>query len=157
MPAAKPVRLKLFADFHQIHVAAPETKCSLEDAWTAQATEDRIAANEEIVGVRTEHAAAVAVSVEVLAAEPEPDLAKWDHVTEASLSAATGELLIAGCTDYWPDAKRIALPVGAWRLRASHTGLANGREQIAIQLWQAREGEPLVLKRWVPPPPKPEE
>jgi hypothetical protein len=101
------VRLKLFADYRQIHLAAPATTLSLEDAWTEQATEERIAANKEIVGIGTEEAGNVSVSVEVLDAEPTTDLATWDHVTEASLSLPTGELLIAGCTDYWPDAKRM--------------------------------------------------
>ncbi|MBX3226109.1 MAG: hypothetical protein KIT84_28960 [Labilithrix sp.] len=43
--------MKLFADFRQIHVSAPDRKGDLAEAWTAQATEDRIAVAGDIVGI----------------------------------------------------------------------------------------------------------
>ncbi len=140
--------MKLFADHRQIHVLAPAPKGDLADAWTAKATEDRVAAAGDIVGIGTERADDVDVKVEIL--DQEPDVIAGDHVTEASI-ALPGDVVVMGCTDYLPDAKRWSLPAGTWRVRATHTQLAK-REKIRIQLWMAKKAKPRVLTRWSPKP-----
>jgi hypothetical protein len=142
--------MKLFADFRQIHVCAPDSKGDLAEAWTAKATDDRIAAAGDIVGVGTEVAIDVDVTVEVLAVEPA--LQKADHVTEASIKLSGGEVAVLGCTDFLPDAKRFTVAPGTWRLRATHTNLAK-RERIRIQLWPGKAITPRVLTRWQRPEP----
>ena len=143
--------MKLFADYRQIHVCAPDGKTSLEEAWTAQATEDRIAAAGDIIGIGTEQADDVDVTVEVLAAAP--PLGKGDHITEASIELR-GEVAVLGCTDELKKAKRFKTKAGTWRLRATHTNLAK-REKILLQLWPAKRAKPKVLTRWVAPAPAP--
>lgn len=145
--------MKLFADYRQIHVCAPDSKTSLEDAWTAQATDDRIAAAGDIVGIGTEQADDVDVTVVVLDAAPEPEK-KGEHVTEASIRL-NGEVAVMGCTDELAKAKRFRTPKGTWRLRSTHTNLAK-REKILIQLWPAKAAKPKVLVRYAPaaPPPR---
>lgn len=151
----RPLRLRLFADYRQIHVREPDARGDLGDAWTARASDDRVAAARDIVGIGTEEVDDVAVEVSVVDAEPADDAAAWDRVTESSIEVTTGELAILGCTDYIPDARRIRLAAGSWRIRASHGGLARGKEQIRLQLWPAPAAEPRVVKRWTPPPPAP--
>ena len=123
--------MKLFADYRQIHVSALDAKGDLADAWTARATDDRIAAAGDIVGIGTENVDDVDVTVEILAAEP--PLSKGDHVTEASLELGA-KVAVLGCTDYLPDAKTYKTAPGTWRLRSTHTNLAK-REKIHLQLW----------------------
>ncbi len=106
--------MKLFADYRQIHLRAPDAKGDLADAWTAQATDDRIAAAGDIVGIGTEEADDVDVKVEILSREPA--LQKADHLTEASIKLR-GEVVVLGCTDYLPDAKRFELAPGTWQSR----------------------------------------
>lgn len=125
--------MRLFADYRQIHVLAPGSKTSLEEAWTAQATDDRIAAAGDIVGIGTERADDVDVTVEILKAEPK--LEAGEHVTEATLRL-DGEVAVMGCTDELARAKRFKTPAGLWCLRATHTNLAK-REKIKLQLWPA--------------------
>ena len=45
-------------------------------------------------------------AVEVHEAEPSVELAEWDHVTECGIDVPTGRVVVAGCTDYFPDAVR---------------------------------------------------
>jgi len=141
--------MKLFADYRQIHVRTPDATGDLADAWTARATDDRIAAAGDIIGIGTEQVDDVDVTVEILSAEP--PMQTGDHVTQASIKLA-GELAVVGCTDYVPDAKRYKLAPGTWRLRAVHTNLAK-RERIRIQLWPGKALKPRVLTRWTAPKP----
>ncbi|MEZ4223253.1 MAG: hypothetical protein R3B13_20075 [Polyangiaceae bacterium] len=142
--------MKLFADYHQILVQAPDAKGDLSDAWTAKASADRIAAAGDIVGIGTVLADDVDVSVAVLKQEPAL-LPKAEHVTEASIQLG-GVVAVLGCTDYLPDAKRYKLAAGSWRLRATHTNMQK-RERIRIELWPDKKRAPRVLLRWKPPKP----
>lgn len=88
----------------------------------------------------------VPVAVEVHEAEPPTDLDDWDRVTESSLEVASGKLMISG-NEYAPDAPRIELAPGHYRLRASYGQLdsvsedgLDGDDHYRIQLWP---GEPL--------------
>jgi len=150
MAAAK--RFTLYADFGQIHLCDPAGPGSLEEAWTAQATEDRIADGGDIVGIGAKDTDDVKVSVEILAAAPEDDAAAWDHVTESSVDVESGSVAVLGCSDELKKAKRFPVKPGAWRVRASHANLAKGREEIRLQMWPARRKAPRVVKRWAPPP-----
>jgi len=143
---------RLFADFGQIHVCDPKGTSSLEDAWTAQATDDRVADGGHIVGIGAKDTADVNVSVETLVSPPADDADGWDHVTESSIDVTSGALAVLGCTDELEKAKRFPAAAGTWRVRASHANLAKGREQIRVQLWPAPRQPARVVKRWAPPP-----
>ena len=151
---AGPLKLRLLADFRQIHLADSAGKGDLTEAWTAQATDDRVASAKTIIGIGAERDEQVLVTAVPLPAAPRDDAAKFDHVTEASIAVDSGQLVIMGCTDYWPDARRLTLKPGSYRVRASHSGLAKGPEKIRLQIWPAAKGQPTVVKRWAPPPPQ---
>lgn len=153
-------RLKLFADYRQIHVESDPPSGDLEDAWTVQATEDRIASAGDVVAIGTKNAVEVAVEIVVLDTVPELD-ARAEHVTEAPLTLRSSVLVVAGCTDYRPDSTRVAIAPGKYVLRASHRGLTKGKESIRIEVFPCTElpctesaFEARVLVRFVAPPPK---
>ncbi|MBK9033034.1 MAG: hypothetical protein IPL61_17500 [Myxococcales bacterium] len=122
-----------------------------------QAVEDRVASAAGVVGIGTEAVDDVRVTIEVHAAPPADDAAAWDHVTLASLAVTDGAVAVLGCTDYLPDARRVQVAPGTWRVRASHRGLAKGPEQIRVQLWPGSACAAKVERRWSPPasPPPP--
>jgi len=62
---ARPVRARLFADYRQIQLREPNARGDLEEAWTAKASEGRIAAAGGIVAFGTEAADDVDVTLEV--------------------------------------------------------------------------------------------
>lgn len=154
---AKPWKLSLFADYGQIHLVDEAASPSFETAWTAQATEDRLAVADGGIAVGAHDTDDVTVTIEQLLAPPGvPDLTKdVEHMTEASLSITSGKLVAMGCTDYFPDAKRLPIGAGTYRVRVSHSGITKGKERIGVLLWPAKMAEPRVVKRWEPPPPKP--
>ena len=63
----------------------------------------------------------VPVDVEVLDAEPQDSFDDWDQVNECSIDVKSGRIVIAGCTDYFPDAARIQVAPGMYRARISAT------------------------------------
>lgn len=147
------IRLRLFADYRQFYVQDERAPGDLSEAWTAQATDDRIAVAPGVFGVGTESADDVDVWIEPVPAAPTDDAGSWDHVTECSVDAPSGIIVVAGCTDYFPDARRISVPAGTLRARVSHQ--LTGKEAYRVQLWPDSSCAPVVLKRWSPPPPPP--
>jgi hypothetical protein len=96
----------------------------------------------------------VPVTIEILRSEPPNDLENWDHVTECSLVIVSGKLVVAGCTDYLPDADRVKLAPGSYRARISGGGFdsvakhwESGEDEYRVQLWPGSEIEPIVLKQ----------
>jgi hypothetical protein len=148
------LKTKLYADHNQIHLLDEAEPPSFEDAWTTEATEDCLAVAKGGIAIGTKESDDVVVTVELLKAEPKK-LEPGDRINEASIAVSSGKLVVMGCADYFPKAKRVALAKGTYRARISHAGLLRGKEKIAIQLWPAKAAKPKVVQRWVPPPPKP--
>ncbi|QOZ34784.1 hypothetical protein [Bradyrhizobium sp. CCBAU 53421] len=146
-------KLSLFADYFQFYIQDEPADGNLSEAWTPETTDRLLATAPGTVGIGTVRNMDVPVGVEILDAEPDADFTKWDHVVEASLDVASGRIVIAGCTDYFPDAQRIEVAPGSYRVRVSYgaldTSSANGLERddhYRLQLWQAPAIEVRVLK-----------
>jgi hypothetical protein len=152
--APRPLKLRLFADHGQIHLLDESSSPAFEDAWTVQATDDRIAVAEGGLAIGTADTYDVTVTVERLPGPPAHDDEGVDHGTEASVSVPSGKLVIMGCTDSFPEAKRLDVGAGTYRVRVDHSGLAKRKERIAVHLWAAPMADPRVRKRWEPPPAK---
>src|SRR5262245_50070485 len=148
------VTLTLFADYFQFYLQDEAVKGDLSDSWTDQAVADLLALAPGTIGVGTVRNMDVPVIVEVLDAPPTEPLDQWDHVTECSIDIPTGRLVVAGCTDYFPEAQRIQLAPGAYRARIfygrlhslSEDGL-NGDDHYKVSLWPGETAGPVVLKR----------
>jgi hypothetical protein len=57
----------------------------------------------------------VPVLVEVSDGKPVEDWSNWDHVNECTLDVQSGRIIVAGCTDHFPDAARIDVLPGSYR------------------------------------------
>ncbi len=113
-----------------------------------------LAVADGVVGFGTLRNMQVGVTLEMLEEPPGSDTAGFDHVVEGSLDARSGTLVVAGCTDYFPDAARFALVPGTYRVRLSISGAdtlsedgLEGEDHYLVQLWQAPLAEPAVLKQ----------
>jgi len=145
---------ELFADYHQFYLQDDDRSLGdLSDAWTLEATQRLLAVARGVVGIGTARNTTVPVVVEILETAPEPDLNDWDQVVEASLEIATGRIVVAGCTDYWPDAARIDVRPGRYRVRSSCAGLnsvtsaLDGNDRYRVQLWPTTHATaPTVIK-----------
>ena len=68
----------------------------------------------------------VPVTVQVLDQRSADDIGTlddWDQVNECSLNVATGCIVVAGTTNYFPDAARITVLPGWYRARICYGGL----------------------------------
>jgi hypothetical protein len=120
--------------------------------------------SDDAVAIGTTVNVDVAVTVEVLDEPPADDSGGFDHVVEGSVRCPSGRLVVMGCTDYEPDARRFPVPAGWLRLRASQSNLdlayeadidsdedPRTMERLRLQVWPAAAAPLEVTKRWQSP------
>jgi len=144
----------IFADYFQFYLQDEEVEGDLSDAWTEEAFNNLLAVVPGTIGVGTVRNMNVPVTVEILESEPLEELDKWDHVNECDIEINSGRLVIAGCTDYFPEAERIEVEPGSYRARIyygdldalSEDGL-DGDDHYRIVLWKSEPKGVRVVKR----------
>jgi hypothetical protein len=149
-------RFELFADYFQFYLQDDDQELgNLAEAWTPEAVDRLLAVAVGTVGIGTVRNMDVPVTVEVHDGEPQPELESWDHIAECDLEVKSGRVVVAGCTDYFPDAARIPVAPGLYRVRASYGGLDSlsedgleGSDRYRVQIWPSRgPGTVLVVKQ----------
>lgn len=145
----------LFADYFQFYLQDETVDGNLADSWTQEAVDRLLAVTPGTVGVGTVRNMEVPVVVELHDLEPSRDLDRWDHVVECSLNIPSGRIVIAGCTDFFPDAARIEVKPGSYRARVLYRGLdtlsedgLDGNDQYVVVLWPGPPCDVIVLKQW---------
>jgi hypothetical protein len=155
--SGKPTRYEyqIFADYHQFYVQDDNEKVGdLSAAWDRDATDRLLAVAPYAIGVGTVRNTTVPVTIEVLQAKPDVVLDEWEQVNLCSLKCQTGRLVLAGCTDYFPDAARIKTGRGTYRALVCYKGLGTlspdgleGDDRYHVFLYPGQECEVSVLKR----------
>lgn len=143
----------IFADYHQFYLMNVGSQTDYTDDITDAAVADRIIAKDDVLVVFAARNMAVPVTVELHDAEPALNLSEADHVVEAGLNSS-GMLVIAGCTDYLPDAAQFAVPAGNLKARILFSGLdtlsedgLDGEDRYCVQLWPGKADGVHVLKQ----------
>lgn len=147
-------QFSLFADYFQFYLQDELADGDLSESWDEEATARMLALAPGTVGIGTVRNMDVPVTLEIHDQEPNPDLEDWDQVVECGMEVSSSRIVIAGCTDYFPDAGRVELPNGIYRVRASFGGLdtvsenaLEGEDRYRLQLWPASLiVEPAILK-----------
>ena len=147
-------QLTLFADYFQFYLQDENAAGDLSESWTEEATANLLALAPGTIGVGTVRNMDVRVEVEVTDIEPYVDLDRWDQVVDCSIEVPSGRLVVAGCTDYFPDAKRIEVAAGPYRARILYGGLdtlspdgLEGDDHYLVSLWPHPVVPPRFLKR----------
>ncbi len=150
-------RFELFADYFQIVLMADGVEVpDWSDCFTDQSVADRLVVVPYAVVVQPERNMTVPVTVEVRDDPPGDNFSGWDHVSEASIDAPTGRLIMTELHtwDTEPE-RRIAVAPGTYRVRTYHAGLntlstngLDGDDYYRLVLWPAEYREPRVLKRF---------
>ena len=146
--------LDLFADYFQFYLQDEDAEGDLSDSWTQEAVDRLLALAPGTIGVGTVRNVNVRVVVEVHDQDPMIDDSNgWDQVNECSVEVPSGRIVIAGCTDYYPDAARIEVKQGWHRARVYYGDLNSlsedgleGRDHYKIVLWSAPPGPLTVIK-----------
>ncbi len=144
----------LFADYFQFYLQDESAYGDLSDAWSEEAVARLLAVAPGVVGIGTARNMDVPVSIEVLEHPGAVDFEEWEHVVECSLVVESGRIVVAGCTDYFPEASRIHVKPATYRVRACFSGLSqvsddglSGEDKYRILLWPAPPTEPTILKQ----------
>lgn len=144
----------LFADYFQFYLQDEAIDSDLSDSWTDEAVTRLLAVAPGAVGVGTVRNMEVPVTLEMFASEPPLNVMAYDHIVEGSLSVAGKNLVIAGCTDYFPEAARIQIEPGDYRVRACFSDLESlsedgldGEDRYHLQLWPAPLADVMVVKQ----------
>lgn len=144
----------LFADYHQFYLQDELVEGNLGDSWTQEATDRLMAIAPGTIGVGTVRDMKVPVEVEVQGNEPSGPFDEWDQVNECSIDVRSGRIVIAGCTDYFPDAARIEVTPGVYRARIFYGGLDSlsddgleGQDHYRVVLWPGTSTLPVILKQ----------
>jgi len=150
----KSVELSLFADYFQFYIQDEAAVGDLSASWTEETVGRGLAIAPGIIGIGTVRNMHVPVTIEIHEREPEKDFSDWDHVVEAALEVASGRIVAAGCTDYFPDARRIEIPSGSHRVRVSYGALdtlsedgLSGEDHYRVQLWPGPPTAVHILKQ----------
>ncbi|MDO9319547.1 MAG: hypothetical protein Q7V56_15300 [Gammaproteobacteria bacterium] len=118
------IELSVFADYHQFYLQDDDERFgNFSDAWTPGATERLLAVAEHVVGIGTVRNMEVAVRIEVGSQLPNLDPSQWDKVNRTSLVCDTGRIVVAGCTDYFPDARRLNVTPGTYDVLVGYKNL----------------------------------
>ncbi|MGY5779884.1 hypothetical protein [Rhizobium sp. LEGMi135b] len=145
----------LFADYFQIYLrdaAHPD----LPDDYTDETITRRITAGPHAIILHTVRNMTVPIRIEWHDRRPPPSLDLFQHVAEAYFGCPTGELVVAGLTDYDPTAARLPVKAGPLGVRVNMSGLdtlsedgLDGDDHYLVQLWPEAEPEDeRLLKIW---------
>ena len=151
----KSLQFNIFADYFQFYIQDETAMGDLSQSWDEEASTRLLAFGPGVVGIGTVRNMDVPIALEVHDQEPADDFSTWDHVVECDLTVVSGRIVIAGCTDYFPDAARIDVAPGEYRVRASYGALSkvsenglDGEDHYRLQLWRALPlSSPRILKQ----------
>ena len=134
-------KLRLFADYFQFVLMDEKSEDDFSTIWTDEALKRMLAVGDRAVCPGTLRNVDVDVEVEILSERPEIDYSEWDNVAEASIRIPSGKLVVMGCTDYLPDAKRIEVEPGDYQLLS----LAGGIDSIKNEWEPANDLYKVIL------------
>lgn len=120
------LKLELFADYFQFYIQDDDVKFGdLSEAWSDKAVDDMIAVSEHGIGIGTARNMDVPVTVNIVDEPHDLNDGEWDRVNRRSIDCDTGRLVIAGCTDFFPDAHRVKLAPGRYNITVGYKDLKN--------------------------------
>ncbi|MFH6969118.1 hypothetical protein [Flavobacterium sp. FlaQc-28] len=140
--------LNLFADYFQIYLEDENNGKNLADSWTDDAVKILLAVTETTIGIGTVRNMYVPVILNIFDSEPifKNDINDINQINECDIEITSGSMVIAGCTDYYPEAKRIKLANAIYRLRIYYGNLEKlsdngleGEDFYIIEMWKVKE------------------
>ena len=138
------LELTLLADYFQFYLQDEGSSPALSE-WTPAELHTLLSTSRGVVVVGTARNMPVPVKIAVFAAEPdflagEPGPASL--INECALEVRSGKIIVAGLLDYQPDAVRIAVAPGMYRVRIYYANLEalsedglEGADTYTVQLW----------------------
>ncbi|MEO5777179.1 MAG: hypothetical protein ABIQ27_09740, partial [Flavobacterium sp.] len=138
---------ELFADYFQFYVQDESVDGNLSESWSPEASDRLLAVTHGTIGVGTIRNMDVPVFIKFFSIEPELfDTSLYDQINECDIEITSGTLVVAGCTDYFPDAARITTEPGGYRVRIYYRGFntlrgndLEGDDNYELHFWKTNQ------------------
>jgi hypothetical protein len=148
------IKIDLFADYFQFYVQDEKVDGSLSDDWNQETLDRLLALGPGTITIGTARNMTVPVTIKLFDKEPDmlSELGTIGQINECDLETSSDTLVVAGCTDYLPDAMRIKVNTGIYRARIYYGNLdeisedgLEGDDFYEIHLWQTNEKKELKV------------
>ena len=120
MTATHEFKLELFADHFQFYLQDEKANGDLSEKWTDEAVNQLLAITDGAIGVGTIRNMNVPVTIKIFDLQPQfitDEQNEIGQINECDIEVSSGEIVVAGCTEYFRDAIRIELTNGIYRAR----------------------------------------
>lgn len=145
----------IFADYFQFVIMDESSEDDFSLLWTDEALKRMLAVGTHAICPGTLRNVDVPVEVRVCDREPEIDLDKFDHAVEASIALTSGTLVVMRCTGYLPDAPRLKLQPGNYRILYLASGIESIKNEwdpaddlYVVYLWPGELRGSNLVKHW---------
>jgi hypothetical protein len=147
--------LQFFTEYYQFYIRDKHTKASTDSDsfWTVQASEDKMATEDGLLGISVAKYAEIRVQVNMYTQVPAFDLYEnYDHIVEAAINISSGIIQIANCTSNEIQLE-LHVPPGIYTVRSSSANLKTvkadeGDDYYVIDIYPSGKKERTVLKRY---------
>ncbi|MDR2920254.1 MAG: hypothetical protein LBV72_12940 [Tannerella sp.] len=149
------IKLELFADYFQFFIQDENAEDNFDNDWTDEAVGRLLIVTDGLIGVGTVRNMNVPVIIKIFDSEPPmlaDDQGVIGQINECDLNVFSGRIMISGCTDYLPDARRVDLDNGIYRARIYYANLdtlsedgLEGDDCYEIHLWKTDEERGLQI------------
>lgn len=110
-------RFIVFADFFQFVLIDELSDEDLSGVnWNDTAMRNMLLPGEGMVCFGTLRNVDVPIEIQIVESPPDVDWEKFDHAAEASINCLSGRVAVMGCADYLPDAVKLEITPGSYRL-----------------------------------------
>lgn len=153
----KEYTLQVFADYFQFYIQDEQVLEDFSAMWTKEAVNRLLACTDNTIGVGTIRNMNVPVHIAFLDSEPAlQDIAHYDQINECEIRVISGKLIVMGCTDYMPEAMRIDVKAGIYRVRVLYSGFDSlsedgleGDDKYELHIWPTDKPKGLnVIKQY---------
>ncbi|MBD8488161.1 hypothetical protein IFO69_05320 [Echinicola sp. CAU 1574] len=156
-------QLEIFADYFQFHLYDEKLNPNFGEAWNQFSVDNFLALRREGIGIGTIRNMDVPVNIKIYDSEPKikEDLNQVFQINETDLTIISGKLVVIGCTEYFPDAKRIELDRGIYRVRIYYSDLdklsedgLDGEDNYHLEIWKTDNTKEPIFNKIKPAPKK---
>lgn len=148
-------KLNFTTSHHQFYISdnAVDLNTGSRNFWTKEASQDRLAIENGILGVGTECYGPVKAELYVLNKKTdEANFDQCDHIVEGSLEVESGEIEVLNCPDSSVELKINVVP-GIYRVRVYSSNLRSvegdeGKDSYRVEIWPGTRINRMVLKRY---------
>jgi hypothetical protein len=138
---------EIYADYNQFYLECESSPHKSDEVWDSEnvAFNRMLGVGEKLIAVGTARYRTVPVSIEFYDTEPRLEFENYSRINECSLEVSSNKLILSGCTEYLPDAARIEVEPGTYRVRILYgnaetiTDEDNGDDFYILQLWKDAE------------------